>query len=135
MIFTDTITIYNHYKEDGHDKWQRTVLRSCQWRRKIIRSVDSAGRVLKTSEVSVTIPYRGGYVSAEEWEKLTDKRRNWTIDTECGLDMIALGEVEYELSEAYPPRKLKHDHADTITAATLSDSTNRDRLKHWKVTS
>lgn len=135
MNFTDTITIFNHYKENGHDKWLRTVLKGCQWRRKIVRTVDSAGKVIKTNEVSITIPMRDGYRVAADWAKLADKASYWTIDTEHSLDMIILGEVKVELSEAYPPKNLKRDYPDVITAKTLADNTNRDRLKHWKVTS
>ena len=39
MNFTDTITIFNHYKENGHDKWLRAVLKGCQWCRKVVRTV------------------------------------------------------------------------------------------------
>ena len=134
MLFTDTITIYNHYKEDGLDKWQRTVLFGCQWRRKIIRTVDNAGKVLKSAEVSVTIPMREGYLPYKEWLNLADKTGKWTIDTEHHLDMLTLGECECELSETYTPNMLKRDRLDTIVAGTLSDNTNRDYLKHWRVT-
>lgn len=135
MNFTDTITVFNHYKENGHDKWLRTVLKGCQWRRKIVRTVDSGGKVIKTNEVSITIPMRDGYKVAIDWVRLADKASYWTIDTEYSLDMIVLGEVKIELSEAYPPKNLKRDYPDVITAKTLADNTNRDRLKHWKVTS
>ena len=134
MIFTDTITIYNHYKEDGHDKWQRTVLFGCQWRRKIIRTVDSSGKIIKTVEVSVTIPYRSGYVSATEWIKLADRKGKWTVGTERNLDILTLGKCEIELSETYTPKKLMKDRQDVIIAGTLADNTNRDHLKHWRVT-
>lgn len=135
MNFTDTITIFNHYKENGHDKWLRTVLKGCQWRRKIVRTVDSGGKVIKTNEVSITIPMRDSYKVAIDWARLADKVSYWTIDTEYSLDMIVLGEVKIELSEAYPPKNLKRDYPDVITAKTLADNTNRDGLKHWKVTS
>lgn len=135
MIFTDTITIFNHYKENGHDRWKRTVLTNCQWVRKIVRTVDSGGKLIKTPEVKVTIPYRGDYISAATWAKLPDKTGFWTIDTEHGLDMLVLGGVPKELSENYTPKMLGRDYPDVITAKTLADNTNRDRLKHWKVTS
>lgn len=135
MIFTDTITIFNHYKENGRDKWLRTVLNGCQWRRRVVRTVDSGGKVVKTNEVSITIPMRHGYRAAAKWARLADKASYWTMDTEHGLDMIVLGEVEIELSETYLPKNLKRDYPDVITAKTLADNTNRDGLKHWKVTS
>lgn len=134
MIFTDTITIYNHYKEDGHDKWQRTVLFGCQWRCKIIRTVDSGGKIIKTAEVSITIPYRNGYVGAVEWLKLADRKGKWTVDTEHNLDILTLGKCDIELSETYTPKKLMKDRQDVIIAGTLADNTNRDHLKHWRVT-
>lgn len=135
MIFTDTITLYNHYKEDGHDKWQRTVLFGCHWRRKIIRTVDSAGKIIKTVEVSVTIPEREGYVCSKDWLILADKKGKWTIDTEHNLDVLTLGECKSELSETYTPNMMKKDRQDTIIAGSLSDNTNRDYLKHWRVIS
>ena len=99
------------------------------------RSYRSSGKVVKTDEVSITIPMRDGYKVATDWVKLADKASYWTIDTGHNLDMIVLGEVKIELSEAYPPKNLKRDYPDVITAKTLADNTNRDRLKHWKVTS
>ena len=133
-LFTDMITIYNHYKADGKDHWKRTVLEGVQWSRKVRYAPDSGGKLVSTVTVSVTVPIRDGYVPADQWQDLKDRTGKWTVDTKQHLDVFALGEVDAELDAAeYTPAKFLRDHQDAFIVSCLSDNTNRDRLKHWKV--
>lgn len=90
--------------------------------------------MVSTVTVSVTVPIRDGYVSADQWQELKNRTGKWTVDTKQHLDVFALGEVEKELDGTnYTPAKFLRDYQDAFIVSCLSDNTNRDRLKHWKV--
>ena len=63
MLFGDTVTLYNHYK----NKWYRTVLAGVQWVSKVTKTVDSDGKMHVTPEIGVTVPYRSGYVPPKKY--------------------------------------------------------------------
>ena len=58
VLFTDTVTLFNHCK----GKWFKTVLPAVQWKDKVTKTVDTSGRIMATPEVSLTVPERAGYV-------------------------------------------------------------------------
>lgn len=91
--------------------------------------------MIKTPEVSVTIPMRDGYLPYKDWLKLPNKAGKWTVDVEHNLDILTLGECKSELSETYTPNMMKKDRQDTIIAGALTDNTNRAYLQHWRVMS
>ena len=55
VLFGDTITLYNRYRENREDRWQRTVICGVQYRAKTEKTVDASGLHLAKA-VSVTIP-------------------------------------------------------------------------------
>ena len=57
-VFTDTVTVYNHCD----DKWYRTVLEGVQWTEKVEKTADSDGVMRLMPSVTVTVPFRDGYV-------------------------------------------------------------------------
>lgn len=130
MIFTDTVTIYNHFTENGEDRWKRTVLNMCHWNCETLKTVQPDGKVHISDVVSLTILDRQGYAHKKDWIK---NREGWTVDPECNKDIVVLGVCEKELSREYRLKDFKREVPNVMTVAGLADNTNRDRLKHWRV--
>lgn len=136
LLFTDTITLYNRYREGRTDKWQRTVIHNTQYREKVEKSVDAQGlHVAQT--ISLTIPVdadAGGrhYLSPTLFTGSEHRENYWTLDAAHGLDVIVLGECDAELSDAYTLDTLKAEHG-YATLRAVTDNTVRTNGKHWKV--
>ena len=122
-IFTDIVTLYNHYD----DKWYRTVLKDVQWTEKNEKTVDSDGVMRLTPSVTVTVPYRAGYVEPGAY-----KGEGFTFGLD-NLDIVVLGECDKVISDTYTITDLQEEfRAATISA--VSNNTQRKLLKHWRVT-
>ena len=133
MIFTDTITIYSYYKDNGVEKWHRTVLKGVMWKRKRVQSVNVDGKLNIVDTVSITIPYRALYLPYKEFLLSSDRLSHWTIETASNLSVAVLGECNKEIGYSYRLKDLKRDYSDVVTLKSLADNTNRDHLKNWKV--
>ena len=133
MIFTDTITIYSYYKDNGVEKWHRTVLKGVMWKRKRVQTVNIDGKLNIVDTVSITIPYRALYLPYKEFLLSNDRLSHWTIETASNLSVAVLGECDKEIGESYRIKDLKPDYSDVVTLKSLADNTNRDHLKNWKV--
>ena len=133
MIFTDTITIYSYYKDNGVEKWHRTVLKGVMWKRKRVQSVNIDGKLNIVDTVSITIPYRALYLPYKEFLLSSDRLSHWTVETASNLSVAVLGECYKEIGDSYRLKDLKRDYSDVVTLKSLSDNTNRDHLKNWKV--
>lgn len=134
MIFTDTITIYSYYKDNGAETWHRTVLKGVMWKRKRVQSVNIDGKLNIVDTVSITIPYRALYLPYKEFLLSSDRLSHWTIETASNLSVAVLGECDKEIGDVYRLKDLKRDYSDVVTLKSLADNTNRDHLKNWKVT-
>lgn len=122
-VFTDTVTLYNHY----NDSWYRTILEDVQWTEKTERTVDSDGVMHLTPSVTVTVPYRAGYVEPGAY-----KGEGFTFGLD-NLDIVVLGECDKVISDTYTITDLQEEfRAATISA--VSNNTQRKLLKHWRVT-
>ncbi|NLI20774.1 MAG: hypothetical protein GX418_04420 [Clostridiales bacterium] len=137
VLFGDTVTLYNHYRENREDRWQRTVIRGVQHRAKTEKTVDASGLHLAQS-VSVTIPVNadaGGrhYLPPHLFATSENRAAYWTLDSEQNLDVIVNGECAEELSVTYTLDHLRKERR-YATIKGVSDNTGRPRLKHWKVT-
>lgn len=133
MIFTDTITIYSYYKDNGAEKWHRTVLKGVMWKRKRVQSVNIDGKLNIVDTVSITIPYRALYLPYKEFLLSSDRLSHWTIETASNLSVAVLGECDKEIGDNYRLKDLKRDYSDVVTLKSLADNTNRNHLKNWKV--
>ncbi len=135
-MFNDTVTIINHYLDTVTrlDRWNKTVLKDCMWQKKITKSVVD-GKIQIDDSVSLTIPYRGGYLSPKQYAKIpNDQKINyWTLNSVSNLDIVVLGEVKEELTENYTITNVKKDYDEVATISGVSDNTRVDYLKHWKV--
>ena len=133
MVFTDTITIYSYYKDNGAEKWHRKVLKGVMWKRKRVQSVNIDGKLNIIDTVSITIPYRALYLPYKEFLSSSDRLSHWTIETTSNLSVAVLGECDKEIGDNYRLKDLKRDYSDVATLKSLADNTNRDHLKNWKV--
>lgn len=128
-MFTDTITLYNRYKADGKECWQRKVVTGVSW-------IDTQGATTRKTGVTpantftLLIPKRclEGYVEPIAFAALADKAGKWTVAPQ---DTVALGEVAVEIT-ATPGKDLAGlDHVRTVT---MVDTLLRGRLAHLEVT-
>lgn len=135
-MFNDTVTVINHYKDPltKLDKWNKTILDGCMWNRKITKSVVD-GKVQIDDSVSLTIPYRDGYLPPKQYAKVPndEMHKYWTLDSTSNLDIIVLGVVTEELTDSYTITNVKKDYDEVATISGVSDNTRRDELKHWRV--
>lgn len=122
-IFTDTVTLYNHY--DG--RWYKTVLGGVQWTEKTEKTVDSDGVMHFTPSVTVTVPYRDGYV-----EPMAYQGEGFTFGLE-NLDVVVLGRCGKAISDEYTITDLQAEFR-AATVSAVKDNTQRKLLKHWRVT-
>lgn len=123
-LFTDRITLYNHYKESKADKWKRTVLYGVQWTQKTKSALGGDGVLSHATETSITIPHRDGYVKPEVFIGA-----GWTLNDSTNLDVVVLGENKQEITEVFTIEDL----SGAVTIKAASDNTLRSHLKTWKV--
>lgn len=128
-MFTDTITLYNRYKVDGKERWQRRVVAGVSW-------IDTQGAITRKTGVTpdntftLLIPKRclDGYVEPIAFTALADKAGKWTVAPQ---DTVVLGAVAVEIT-ATPGKDLAAlDHVRTVT---MVDNLLRGRLAHLEVT-
>lgn len=122
-FFDDTVTLYNHHA----GKWYRTVLEGVQWVSKTTKTVDSDGKMHVIPEISLTVPYREGYVKPKDYEG-----KDFTFGFN-NLDVIVLGNCPREITESYTITSLRKEFDDVATIYAAKDNTLRPLLKHWKV--
>lgn len=128
-LFTDTITIYNHYRSGREELWKRTALPGVQIRQTVKSELSESAKATYLTETSITIPWSADtqYIPPEQFNG-----EGWTLNPRNGQDLIILGLSTKEIGTDYSIDELIKDyHAVTIKAAT--DNTKRPRLKHWKV--
>lgn len=136
-LFTDTVTVYNHYRENRADFWQRTVLRGVQWRQKVVQSSDSAGSIVLSTETSVTIPAgvdagERAYAAPSDFQTAEDRSSFWTLNPASGDDFLLPGEHTEELTDSMTADELLALGGVVIRA--VRDNTIRPLLRTWKVT-
>lgn len=135
MLFTDKATIYNHYVDNGVDKWKRSVVEGVQWSHNKIETNVSGGTQTQSRVESITFDftriYKNNpmYVNPIEFANLTDKSGYWTLDSNNKLDVIVYGECTSEISASYKLANLIKDNQYVGTISAVSDDRNRTFLK------
>lgn len=133
-LFNDTMTVYNHYMDDGVDKWRRTVVAGVQWSHNKTQTSVSGGVQTESRVESITIDFNRNYWPDEYVlpNAYTGKAGTWTLNAKGGLDVLVLDEVTQEISDSYPVEKLREDYQYVGTVASVSDNRNRQFLKSIK---
>lgn len=128
-MFTDTVTIYNKYKADGKEHWQRRVVPGVNWTENQGAVARKTG-VTPANGLTLVIP-RGAlkdYVPPQVFAALEDRAGVWTVTAH---DTVVLGDVPVEIT-ATPGKDLAGwDHVRTVT---MVDSLLHGRLAHLEVT-
>lgn len=127
-MFTDTVTLYNHYKDGDDDKWHRTVLSGVQVSTIASMHVDGDGKITHSGDITVTIPYRNGYV-----EPMNYDGEGFTFGLD-NLDVLVVGESDDEVTDDLTISALIRRYQTAGTLVDVNDNTQRTLLKHWKVT-
>lgn len=138
MLFTDKATIYNHYVDNGVDKWHRSVIEGVQWSHNKIETNVSGGTQTQARVESITFDFTKNYrnplyVNPNVYADLTDKSGFWTLDSKNKLDVIVYGECQSEISASYKLANLAKDNQYCGTVSAVSDNRNRTFLKNIKV--
>lgn len=123
VLFTDTVTLFNHYK----GQWFKTVLPAVQWKDKVTKTVDTSGRIVATPEVSLTVPERAGYIEPKAFTGT-----GFTFGT-GNLDVIVLRKIDEEITADFTITSLRKKYGHVATIYAVSDNTLRPQMKHWKV--
>lgn len=127
-MFTDTVTLYNRYKADGKERWQRQVVKGVSW-------IDTQGATARKTGVTpantftLLIPRRclDGYVDPMAFAALEDKTGKWTVAPQ---DTVVRGEVAVEITTTPGKDLAGLDHVRTVT---MVDNLLRGHLAHLEV--
>ena len=142
VLFTDTITVYNHYRDEDTDQdmWNRTVVKGVQWSHNAVETVVSNGVQTEVLAESITIDFQRSYgnkpyADPAAYRKMDDDARSgyWTLDARDLLDIVVLGVSENDITSEYRLKHLQEDFQYAVTVRSVSDKRNRQRLKHIKV--
>lgn len=136
-IFTDTMTVYNHYiDENGDDKWVRHVINHIQWRNMIVQAANSDGIITATRSNSITIDFshnkQQNFLTAAEYERTGQYTKHWTLNAEDDMDVLVQGECDVEITDEYTITNLIKDYG-AVTIKSVADNRNRRLLQNIKV--
>ena len=129
-MLRETITVYNKYKQNGVEKWQRTVIQGVHW-----ESTDSAvyrkNGVQFDGKTLIVIPCRakqgGRFVSSKSFAEAEDKSGIWTLNKG---DTVVRGELKYEVEHS--SSEIQKQCEEAFLIASVVDN-SRSRLPHWEV--
>lgn len=128
-MFTDTVTIYNKYKADGKEHWQRRVVPGVNWTENQGAVARKTG-VTPANGLTLLIPRAAlkDYVPPQMFATMADRAGVWTV---AAQDTVVLGDVAVEIT-ATPGKDLAgRGHVRTVT---MVDSLLHGRLAHLEVT-
>lgn len=139
-FFTDTITVYNHYRDTENEKdgWRRTVVKGVQWTHGKRQINVVSGVVTESIVESLTIDFqrqykgRKPYLEPLEYARLTGEEAAgyWTLNQQDGMAYIVLGESELDIKK---PTELRENYQYYGVVKSVADHRNRPRLKHIQV--
>ena len=131
---TETITVWNRYKDDAKkDVWVRSVVVGCSWEDDIVRDVNGTAAVY-ASGYQVLIAENPAYMPVEEWLALSaeDKATGFTLAVGS---LVARGEQSDEITPAFTVAMLKQRLDTGIFAiSAFSDATHGyKRGRHYEL--
>ena len=128
-MFTDTVTLYNKYKAEGKEHWQRRVVSGVNWTENQGAVARKTG-VTPTNGLTLLIPRAAleGYVPPQVFASMADRAGVWTV---AAQDTVVLGDVAVEITSTPGKDLAGRDHVRTVT---MADSLLHGRLAHLEVT-
>ena len=140
VLFTDTMTVFNHFSDARRDSWRRTVIAGVQWRHNKKELTVTKGVQTEERVESVTVDFSRGYgrppyVDPVRYASLPAEERagNWTLNSRNGLDIIVLGEITDEITCEDDIDGLRKKYPSVVLISSVTDNRNRPRLKHIRV--
>jgi len=130
-MFPHTVTVYNKHREDGEEKWQRTVLYGVFWNA-ISGAVMRRTGATSTDSVQIIIPMaikasRNEYRPPKEWAALTDKTGYWTLQPG---DVVVKGALDVEIDRS---TKELQGYDDVLTITSVDTKGFGSGMDHWEV--
>ena len=127
-MFNDVVTIYNSYKEEGKERWQRRVVYGVNWT-DIQGVVARKTGMASANSLSLLIPAKAmdGYMRPEAFSALKDRAGKWTV---APKDTVVLGDVDLEITRT-PGKDLAG--VDGVRVVTTVDSYLHGPLAHLEV--
>ena len=127
-MFPHSVTIYNKYKLDGVEKWQRTVIDRVQWNA-IKGTIARKTGISSADSLQLIIPYdyrsNSAYVDPDTWKGLTDRAGYWTLQSG---DTVVNGSIDYEVVKSSSELS-QYSDSRIITSIDAYDY----GLPHWEV--
>lgn len=140
MIFTDVITLYNYHKDPTTKivSWQRTVIKNVKWHKATDKTISTDGKIMLSDRMDLTIPLSSiekEYIDPKSFQLVSSINilNYFTFNNINNMDVFVLGDIEKEITTDYTITNLKNDYYYVATISAVTDNTNRDELKHWKV--
>lgn len=134
MLFTDTVTIYNHSDGDNGDLFIPHTVHNAQWRHSKDEITLNGNAATENKVESITFKDFAGYVEPVEYIALSDsaKANYWTLNPEAG-DVVILGECSTSVTCGSDFDTIRESYQYVCTLLKVADNRNRDRLKCIKV--
>lgn len=141
VLFTDTMTVYNFFRDaDGNETWNRTVVKGVQWSHNKNEVTTTNGVQTESKVERITIDFQRDYgnkpyLPPNEYKKLSAEEcsQYWTLDVKTGQDKLVLGVSEKEITKGRELSQLGEDFQYVVTVTAVSDNRSRPRLKSIKV--
>lgn len=113
-MFHDAVTIYNKYRADGKECWQRHVITGVNWtdiqgavaRKSGVAAVNSFMLIIPAAELS-------GYRTPHDFAACESKPDSWTVAPQ---DTIARGVLDVEITTTPGKDLAAYDNVRTVTA-------------------
>jgi len=131
MLFTDTITVFNHI---GGEKWKRSIVKGVQWTHNKVEVTTSGTTQTERRVESITVDFGRNYgnpqyVDPIAYANLTDKEGFYTFNSSEGQDFVVLGICNEDLTRKEAKERFQY----VAIVERVSDNRNRDFLKSIKV--
>lgn len=128
-------TIFNRWRNPStkKDEWFRHVIPVLvRWKSRTERSVSGTSASVANTYV-VVMPPSDQYMPETEWKQLSDKSRYFTLQKG---DLLALGEVDAEITGIAPNRESEVKAAlepNVMTIKSIEDNTRVVHGRHYRL--
>lgn len=124
-MFCDTVTLYNRYKEDGAEKWHRTVIEGVFL--DVIKGAVARKTGVTSADSALLIVPMNLSVAADFVASAAYCGDGWTL---AAGDILAVGAASAEI--AVSPKELK-GVGETFTITSVDRKAHGGSMAHWEV--
>lgn len=138
--FSDVVTLYNRFAENGGEGWQRTVISGAEVMDNVGEAMRHSGAAsssarrmgpVSVSAMTVLLPKvaQAGYLTPMEWRMTENRTGCWTLQPG---DILVPEHCPWEVVESVAELTERYDRVAVIS--TVTDFGGRGDLCHWEVT-